>query len=225
MVKQVNASAIVTETNGYAAIDQTPGIGVCQWNYSGGAQLYLTNIAWSDCAENTCNAFCQANFQFYDNATDYVVTMIAYNTSASLASNNSIITYTELVAISLGSPVLNFGAFAPSKGHGKSNQTEVITNLGNVLIDIQVNGTNMNHSSLSALIPVGKINYDITSDAMASETPLTLTPTLVGTFNLLQGASSTKNTWWDIHVPSGTDQWIPAGTYTGRITIIGVTDS
>ena len=221
--KQISVAATTTELSGYANIDQTAGNATCSWSYSNETVLYTTNVAWSNCGGTTCDATCSADFQFYDDPTDYNVTLTAYNITGLSSSNSSIFTYAELIAFDLGLSTINFGAsFAPGAGHGTSNQTETVTNLGNTQIDIQVNGTVMSHASLVASIAVGNLYYDITSNAMGSETALSAVATTVSSFNLAKGAASTKDNWWDLHVPAGSAQWVPAGTYSGTITISAV---
>ena len=223
ITKQINATATVTELSGYANINQTAGNATCSWSYPNETVLYTTNVAWTNCDGTTCDATCSADFQFYDDPTDYNVTLTAYNTTDSSSSNSSIFTYAELVAFNLGFSTINFGAsFAPGTGQGTSNKTETVTNLGNVMIDIIVNGTVMSHASLAPSIPVGSLYYDITSNAMGSETALSAVATTVSLFDLIKGASSTKDSWWDLHVPAGSAQWVPAGTYSGTITISAV---
>jgi hypothetical protein len=171
----------------------------------------------------TVNARCTFYLQFYANETSWTCKVYAVDNASQSASNTGAVAVNQLVSLSLTSATLNFGAaLAPGAGHGTSNKTETVTNYGNTQIDIRVNGTAMSHATLVASITVGSLYYDITSSDMGSETALSASATTVSSFNLAKGAASTKDSWWDLHVPAGSAQWVPAGVYSGTITVSAV---
>ena len=224
----VDCNATITDSNGYNDVASANAVIWANTTTEGGEADYTGHYANASCtlsggSGTTVNARCTFYLQFYANETDWTCKVYAVDNASQSASNNSTVAVNQLVALDLASATLNFGAaLAPGTGQGTSNKTETVTNYGNTQIDIRVNGTVMSHASLVASIAVGNLYYDITSNAMESETALSAVATTVSSFNLAKGAASTKDSWWDLHVPAGSAQWVPAGTYSGTITVSAI---
>lgn len=139
----------------------------------------------------------------------------ATTTVASIATFN----YNELAALSTVTS-LSFGS-SLSPGATTAAQAVSVTNTGNVALDVQLSGTSLAHATESASIPVVSVRWAYGS-AMANGTGLSTTAATASAFDLAKGASSSKSFYVDLQVPSGGDQWVPSGTYTGSFTIGGL---
>jgi hypothetical protein len=93
-----------------------------------------------------------------------------------------------------------------------------VQNQGNVAIDLVTSGSNLQHEGGEVEINVDRVRYDLVSDEFENENSLSSTPTQKS-YGLAPGASSTGGTWWALDVPSGEDQYIPAGEYQGTLTV------
>lgn len=136
--------------------------------------------------------------------------------------------YAELAAMKIGTaspesdtteesePVLAFSDAEPGE---ESSVTEiVISNTGNVIIDLELYGTNLVNED-GYEIPVSAVRYSVEGDGMANETALTLDASVLSTFDLLPGDGSANSVWWRLSLPTGEEQYMPAGTYSGSVTL------
>lgn len=164
------------------------------------------------------------DMQFYDapatGNSSYKVRATATDSEAATSDElDGTFNYTELAALNLSGSSISFGTFAP--GARSSTSTLTVTNHGNVQIDIGTNGTVMTHAD-GLTISESNIKYDLATSAMEAELDLTAAPFTNAGFDLAPGASSTKDTFWQVAVPSGGSQYIPAGDYTGAVTISAI---
>lgn len=162
------------------------------------------------------------NMNFYDAPATYKVKVVATDAAGASANNTGALNtfvYNSLTALNLGSSSVSFGSIAP--GGTGSAQTETVQNYGNVQIDIQVSGTNLTLASPAATIGVSSIKYSMNANMSSSSATSTSAVTLT-TFDLVKGASSTKNLYTQLVVPSGSSQYVPGGTYTGTLTVTAV---
>jgi hypothetical protein len=102
---------------------------------------------------------------------------------------------------------------ATATGQGLS-----VTNRGNTQMDVAVSGTALTLASPSASIPVSAMSYSVNSD-MSSSTALSGTPATLTSFDLGSGASSSKTLYLRLTAPSVDSQYLPAGSYTGTLTV------
>jgi hypothetical protein len=96
-----------------------------------------------------------------------------------------------------------------------------VTNKGNAQMDTQVSGTALTLGSPSASIAVGNVAYSLSSD-MTSPTALTGSAVAISAFDLASGASSAKTLYLQLTAPSAASQYLPAGTYSGTLTVTAV---
>jgi hypothetical protein len=166
------------------------------------------------------------NMNYYDAAatglSTYKVKVIAtdsqsatINNVASLATFN----FGSLAALNAASS-LSLGA-SMNPGDTGSIQSLSVQNYGNSQIDVQASGTALSHGSLSATIPASSITYSLNSD-LSSGTALTGSAATLSSFDLAAGSSSSKSLYWRLAVPDGSTQYLPAGTYTGSLTLTAV---
>ncbi len=161
------------------------------------------------------------DMEYYDEPGTYKVIAVAEDADAAVsATTEQTFDYEELAALSLQESSLAFGSIDPGVRSSTSNLT--VVNTGNVDIDLETSGTALvNADDASIEISVDRVKYDVDSDAFESEQSLTGSP-VTNAFALAPGASSTGGTWWALEVPSGEDQYIPAGSYEGSVTVSAV---
>lgn len=164
------------------------------------------------------------SMQFYDDAaltTSTYKVKVVVTDAGGLTGNNlaslAVFNYNQLVALNLAAGTLDFGTnLEPAST--SATQSASVQNYGNVQIDVQLNGTTLTHESVAASVAVGYLNYSLNSD-MSSKSSLTSSPATVSSFDLVKGASSSRLTYYALTVPSGSDQWVPSGNYTGTLTV------
>lgn len=192
-----------------------------------------THVAWSQATKDSCTLTSGTwthtfEMRYHDDpalGTDHYKIKVRATDSQgasdeTLLGNLTRFNYEELAALNLGSSTLDFGAdLAP--GASSATQSLSVENFGNVQIDAQLNGTNLTHATEPATIHVDELAYSHNSD-MSDGDSLTLDPVTNTTFDLAAGSGAAKTLYWQLTVPSGSDQWIPSGTYTGEVTITAV---
>lgn len=162
------------------------------------------------------------NMQFYDAAATYKVKVLATDAAGATVDNTvslASFTYNTLTAVNLASATLAFGSLAP--GASGTGQTESVQNYGNVQIDAQISGTDLTLTSPSATIGVANVKWSLSSD-MSSSTAMSTTAATISSFDLAKGASSSKSIYVQLVAPSGSAQYVPAGTYSGTVTVTAV---
>jgi hypothetical protein len=130
--------------------------------------------------------------------------------------------YLELVAVNIPAGALDFGG-PINPGNSTSIEALSVTNHGNVALDMQVSGTDMEHDTEAVSIPASATKYSPNSD-MESSSSLSTSTSLLG-LGLSAGASSSSTLYWRLDVPSGDEQWVPSGDYTGTLTLSAVKSS
>lgn len=191
-----------------------------------------THIAWSEATMGSCTLTSGTwthtfDMQYHDDpalSTDHYKVKVRATDSEgasdeTLLGNLTGFNYEELAALNLQSSTLDFGVLDPDTT--SSAKSVSVENFGNVQIDAQLNGTNLTHGTESASIHVNGLDYSLDSD-MSNSNSLTLDAVTNSTFDLAPGSGSTKSLYWQLTVPSGADQWIPSGTYTGDLTVTAV---
>ncbi|MBI4392728.1 MAG: hypothetical protein HY556_02885 [Euryarchaeota archaeon] len=131
-----------------------------------------------------------------------------------------VVTVQQLLAFSLDASSISFtaGSLDPGSSTHSGPSTVGIINKGNVKIDLQVSATDMAAQGFDASIPAGRIKYSNAAD-MAGEVGLASAPSTDASFDLLPGSGAVRSAYFDIHVPTGDEQFVPAATYTGSISI------
>lgn len=164
------------------------------------------------------------NMQFYhDPATGgakYNVTATATDAAAATsAATTTGFNYTALAALNLSASSISFGTISP--GARSSTSTLSVSNYGNVRIDIATSGTDLSDGA-SHTIAASNVKYDLLAADMLNEQGLTTSAFTNTGFDLATGASSSAGTYWELAVPAGSAQYIPAGDYTGTIAISAI---
>jgi len=221
-VKVITCNATIHDDNGCSDINTVSGK---FWDSGSTTETEADNPAMhysnGSCKKISCTssstqgtASCAFSIQFYANATSWNASITADDGIASAVTNrtNALWDINTLRALSISTTNINFsqtivGTFSPGLT-STSDFTVTVTNTGNTKMDAQVNGTAM-ACEQGTSIPVGNIHYSATSlQAYSSMCSLGSNPDstcseLNSTFDLAKGASSTKNTYWKLYMPSG----------------------
>ncbi|MGQ0536861.1 MAG: hypothetical protein ACT4PT_12425 [Methanobacteriota archaeon] len=158
---------------------------------------------------------------YYDPPGAYKVRLSVKDRANDLRTIEATFHYEELLAISLGSSSVSFGsgAIGPGASTHAAPSTVAIRNTGNVVVDLALSATDLTNPEGDATISASRIRYASVAD-MAGERGLATSPPVSdANFNLAPGATAEKNAYFDIHMPTGEEQFIPAATYRGRLTI------
>ena len=166
------------------------------------------------------------SMNYYDPAalltSTYKVRVVATDSQGATGDNLAdlaVFNFAELAALNAASSVDLGSSLAP--GDTSSIGSMQVSNYGNVQIDTQVSGTEPTNPSPSATLPVGSVRYSLNAD-MSSSSALATSSSTVSGFDLAAGSGSAKNIYWRMTVPSGADQYVPAGTYTSTVTVTAV---
>ena len=161
---------------------------------------------------------------YYDAAatggSTYKVKVVVTDSQAAAVDNLlalATFNYAQLAALNAPASVDTGSNISP--GSASSIATMAVGNYGNIQIDAQVSGTAPANGANT--VPVGSIAYSLASD-MASSTALTTTASSISSFDLAGGSGSSKNLYWQMTMPSGASQYVPAGTYTSVLTITAI---
>lgn len=154
-----------------------------------------------------------------DGAT-YKVRAVAEDSKGLVSSPvTATFSYTELVAMSIDGSTIDFGAMDP--GERSSVAGLNVTNKGNTVVDLDTSGTALANGE-GQEIDVDRVKYDINATNMENERALTESAYTNSDFQLAYGPSSSRSTWWQLDVPSGEDQYLPAGSYSGTVTLSAI---
>ncbi len=158
--------------------------------------------------------------QFHDLPGTYTVVLTVKDRKDDTAVENATFEYQELLAISLDATVMNFGngELGPGASTHGAPSSVVVRNAGNVELDLRLSANGLSTADAAALIGPDRIKYS-GDETMANEMALSEDGVTDDAFDLAPGAQATRPAFFDIHVPSGEEQYVPADTYTGRIVI------
>ncbi|HWG91408.1 MAG TPA: hypothetical protein VNZ52_11230 [Candidatus Thermoplasmatota archaeon] len=132
------------------------------------------------------------------------------------------------LAMVLDQTALNFGGRGGTLEPGTSNldapATIVVRNMGNVGLDLGLSGTDLVSTEYDARIPVKKLTYS-TNPTMLGAMPLSTSLATDPGFDLAPGAAATKTAYFVLYTPTGDEQYVPASTYKGTLTLSAVVNS
>lgn len=205
-----------------------------QINDSAGTKvLGSTNITpYDSCSAGIATYTYTFDMQYYfDPATDLSIdddyrVYVEAEDKAGAVSNNALdlglldFTFAELAAVNLDKSTMDFGT-SLSPGTTSSSVQLTVENYGNVQIDTDVSGSQLSHATESANIAVSSVEYNLTNDNNGATT-LSATATSISGFDLAKGSGSSQALYWWLAVPSGSNQWVPSGDYTGTVTVSAV---
>lgn len=197
-----------------------------------GTTVHTSGAASLQSGSGTSATFTRSlNMNYYDAAailiaTGYQVKVVVADAGTPALSVENIptlnkFTYAELAALNAPAAVNTGSDIQP--GSASSIATAAINNYGNVRIDMRISGTAPSNPATApaTTIPVGSIAYSLNSD-MSSSSALTGSATTITAFDLAAGSGSAKNSYWQMTIPSGSSQYVPAGTYTSTLTVTAI---
>ncbi len=184
---------------------------------------------WDSCTLGVATYTWTFQMQYYhDPATSsgYNIYVVAEDASG-VKTNNALdvgslltFTYAELAALNLNQTTVDFGSGIEPDAT-TSPFTLGVENYGNVQIDVSLSGASLDHATEDASIAASNVKYH-TAKTLADASDLSGTSTTVTAFDLAKGSGSSSPLYWWLAVPSGADQWIPSGDYSGTVTVSAV---
>ncbi len=157
----------------------------------------------------------KTNMSFYDSPGSYNVVTKAVDNLGSEEIKTTQFEYLELLAVDINFDSVNFGEI--TSGANKSldeNSGLTIQNIGNLVSDIEISGTDLTNSE--EIIDISNLEYRFGAFSFA---PLLNNPAIAD-INLGCGESSYENINLKLHIPKGTK----IGSYSGSITITAIAD-
>jgi hypothetical protein len=234
----VYASSTISDDNGYSDIvNATSSIfrssvgAMCSINDNNCYQVASTSCAYSNCAGTSCTMQCRADLQYIADPTDaassnpteswYARLFLQDSTGLTALATSSPVDVLTLRALQITAPSIDFGDLNVGADTGSVNAQTTIVNTGNTSIGIQVSGTDL---AGAINIPVGSQKFATTTFTYGSCSIcqfLTGSATNVDT-TLVKPTSTTtaisRNIYWGITVPNGTDATVHTGTNTFTAT-------
>jgi hypothetical protein len=200
--------------NCYWNNDSNAGVGTCTFtndanplrkDYECSANL----ASWTDATD--ADAGSDAAKQWYLKVTVGDGTTMATNTARTFEVSS-------LASLSIPATV-DFGTMAlNSVTTSANNQSQTITQQGNVANDVKVSmaGANMNCSASTAGIPRANLKWSVTDVSFDSGTAMTDTPvdTDLGVAKQISASAVTKPLYWNISIPYGVE-----GTCSSTVTM------
>ncbi|MBN4049144.1 hypothetical protein JYT91_00855 [archaeon AH-315-M20] len=235
--KLINCSGTVSDADGNSDIDNVTAV------------LYDNKTSSPDAADNdnnhytnsscdttvldadTLNYDCLFGVQFHANPALWNCNVTVNDTTGAKDTKVDSSTITELMAIDVADGDIDFGDIKVGADTGTIDQIKTITNNGNVAFDLnlEVLGSIYNYN-LSMNCTVSSINASYERWSLTANTDWTLKNKAVsnGTgeditnFNLLKGASSTKDTYWGMGIALTP---IVSGNCSGTVIFTAISDS
>jgi len=217
--KTVNISAVVSDANGWDDINTVAAV-ITGPDTVADSPVTL-NLVSHDTTTATFNGTFNMSF-YYANGT-YTVNVTATDMSNLTGSNSTTFDYQTAIALELDANIINFSSNGPiNPGEmrevlGDENMSTLnnatIRNIGNVIIDVYVSGTNMtSNGNVIANNNIGVRIDNIPGDYydMSVERFFDV--------NMSAGELSLENVDFKLFVPYGT----PQGDYSGTITLTAV---
>ncbi|NIO22847.1 MAG: hypothetical protein GTN38_02355 [Candidatus Aenigmarchaeota archaeon] len=168
---------------------------------------------------------CTFTVQYYaNNATSWNCRVYANDSAGASSSNYTNFTVNPLIAMDAENTI-DFQSLSPG-ATSPDDVNNTVTNCGNVVIDLNLSGTNLTNVSATVTnISVGNVKYNLTDyaqDYTANMTSLNSSSTYTD-FSLVKRTNgvSTNKTYWKISIPASIENLV----YTGTITFTAVTDS
>jgi hypothetical protein len=190
----------------------------------------------TSCSGDTCIATCTAALYFHADATDTNSTMPseywrgwmeATDTHSETGSAFSSINAPDVESLSALDIVTSIDYGLMLAGDSSAEQTTLVTNKGNIILDLELSGDNMciDHPTCAgSMIPVGQQEYSMTTFSYGSGTDLTSSAFRIQ-FNLAKPTTSpsnqTKNLYWRLGLDSGQS----LGEYSGSNVVLSKNDN
>ncbi|MGC8929462.1 MAG: hypothetical protein ACP5OZ_02960, partial [Candidatus Woesearchaeota archaeon] len=222
--KIVYCNGTISDLEGYddiknvSAVLYASGSGVLPTDSENNNTLYKNNTcSLSSGFETTKKNFsCAFNVLYYANNGTWTCNATTYDNSNAYSSSTNTTKINILVALNVSNAIIDYGILGPGETSPSSSQL-TITNLGNIKIDLVLNGTNMSCNPIGSIF-VENQHYNITGTDQSYDLmrALTLTPFTATDFDLDKRvtAESTRTTYWRIRIPAGVK-----GFCQGNITL------
>lgn len=233
----ISWTGTVTDSDGYQNLSSA--IGKLYRSDLGSSCSSSNNNCYSDsecnfteCNGNTCLANCSADIYFFADPTDdgdyvdenwegFIKVTDNYSEIGSTTSSSTLTDMNSLKAFSVGSSIVYGEVFAGSDT-GSSNTVTTITNTGNTLINLEINGdymcTNYPDCDGQSIEPEYQ-EYNLSSFTYGTGTTLSISPAVVN-IGLSQPtvypSNSFRNIYWGIGIPNSKEP----GSYQGATTIL-----
>jgi len=212
-LKTVTVTAVVSDPDGYADIS-TVTISDINPDPAQGDPSPV-GLSYQSGSGNTATYTGTFEMQFYDEPTDYTVTVTAEDTGGLSDDDSAVFSYTSCNAINLDAGTITFGPVNPGDSKTVSGDEDMgtvdsptVQNTGNVEIDVSITGTDMTSGSDS-------ITKDNIEARVATLDYLNLGDVQCFDVNMAAGESSLENVDFILNVPYAT----PAGDYAGSVTL------
>lgn len=220
----VTSTILVTDTNGCSDIDT---VQVTVWKPDETVHIAESAATYEGCTLGVTATYTyQFDMNFHDapalETDQYKIKVVATDQQGATGDNLldlALFNFEELVALNVSSGALDYGG-PLNPGDESSIVALPVQNHGNVQIDTELSGTDMTHATEDASIAVAASAYS-PNDDMTASSPLATTPATFG-LGLAAGADASSPVYWRMTVPSGEDQWVPSGHYTGSLTVSAV---
>ena len=219
--KTVNISAVVSDPNGWEDINTV--VAVITGPYTVADSPVTLNLVSHDTKTAIFNGTFNMSF-YYANGT-YTVNVTATDMSNLTGSNSTTFDYQTAIALELDTNIINFSSNGPiNPGEmrevlGDENMSTLnnatIRNIGNVIIDVYVSGTNM--TSNGNVIANNNIGVRI-DNIPGEQNYYDMSVERFFDVNMPAGELSLENVDFKLFVPYGT----PQGDYNGTITLTAV---
>jgi hypothetical protein len=231
----VIATTTVTDFNGFADLTHATAT---FYRTSVGASCTADNnncyrpstgtggCVFSNCSGNSCLLTCSANVFFHADPTDFgtyagqewFAFLEAEDASGGYGFNTSPgVELATLRAITVDAQI-NYGSLEPSTDTGAVNPTSTVRNLGNVAIDVEVEGTDLTNA-FTSIIPAAQQKFStstFTYTGCVSCIQLSSTTPSEAGLNLAKPANITPPVeapvYWGIAVPFGISGTAHTGT-------------
>lgn len=219
--RAVSVQSTIQDDNGHNDIDS---VAVTVYE-SDQTTVHISPAAASKSSGNGRNAVYSITIDmaFHDPPGTYHVKIEATDRDGQTDTSWGQFTYEELAGVDPGTETVSLNpdgdsntAISPGDDTRDNPSQVTITNSGNVPIDVDLSGTDLDNADSSASIAVGNIVYS-DSNTFTTETALSTTATTYS-LNLSPGASSSATIYFAADIPEGT----PADTYQGTMTLSAV---
>ena len=213
--RTVNLSAVVRDSNGWHTINTVLAV------ITGPGTVADSPVTLRFVSHDTTTATFNGTFNMsfsYLNGT-YTVNVTATDSSSLTGSNSSTFDYKTAIALELDAGTVAFGSVEPNETGevlGDDDMTTLdkatVRNIGNVIIDVEVTGTNMTSGG-------SELTKDTIEARINGKSYANMSMTRCFDVNMPIGVSSFENADFRLLVPYGT----PQGDYAGTITLTATT--
>ena len=228
-------NATITDTDGYANVS---GANATLWDPAatteGGSDDFNNHYTNSGCvlsggADNDTNAACSFKMHYSANAVEWTCKIIATDGGGTGSNNVATMTVNTLKAIGVTTPMTFPEQALGSTTSNGNEQNIVVSNLGNAVIDISLDGygsgdgDGKSMSCSHGTIVLANLKYNTSAvQSFSDMTALTDDPVTLTDFDLAaestDGVASTKSVFWKIQIPDTS----VGGSCSGHVIVVGV---